>query len=192
MIWPKADRLPHSLLFKRMQIKRIADNIRAFPFLLTNWNKKPNEERIYRWTEFLTSWTIRSEKCARAHVQQNKTIYLSIYLSIWKTFWKRVYIFMCPLLTLECSFQAMQTKGKVFYFFYKTTSPRGEQNSFFREKKFLPVRKSCTQSLSVWSDLVMQKRCYSKYGFVSLRNKCRSGSNKIGNGQTNLSLIPCL
>ena len=38
---------------------------------------------------FFTSWTIRSEKCARAHVQQNKTI----YLSIWKPFLKRVYIY---------------------------------------------------------------------------------------------------
>ena len=35
-----------------MQIKRIADNIRAFSFLVTNWNKEPDEERIYRWTEF--------------------------------------------------------------------------------------------------------------------------------------------
>ena len=43
---------------------------------------------------FFTSWTIRSEKCARAHVQQNKTIYLSIYLSIWKPFWKRVCIYI--------------------------------------------------------------------------------------------------
>ena len=41
---------------------------------------------------FFTSWTIRSEKCSRAQVQENKSIYLSIYLSIWKPFWKRVYI----------------------------------------------------------------------------------------------------
>ena len=51
MIWPITDRIPHSSLFKRMQIKRIADNIRAFSFLLINWNKEPDEERIYRWTE---------------------------------------------------------------------------------------------------------------------------------------------
>ena len=31
-----------------MQNKRIADNIGAFSFLLTNWNKEPDEERIYR------------------------------------------------------------------------------------------------------------------------------------------------
>ena len=41
---------------------------------------------------FFTSWTILSEKCARAHMQQNKTKYLSIYLSMWKPFWKRVYM----------------------------------------------------------------------------------------------------
>ena len=52
IIWPTTDRIPHSLIFKRMQIKRIADNIRAFSFLVTNWNKEPDEERIYRWTEF--------------------------------------------------------------------------------------------------------------------------------------------
>ena len=65
--WPNY--IPHSLIFKRMQNKRIADNIRAFSFLLTNWNKEPDEERIYRWTEFFTSWTIANEKCTRAHVQ---------------------------------------------------------------------------------------------------------------------------
>ena len=33
-------------------------------------------------------------KCTRAHVQENKSIYLSIYLSIWKPFWKRGYIYI--------------------------------------------------------------------------------------------------
>ena len=61
---------------------------------MSNWNKKPDDEKIYRWTEFFTSWTITSEKCTRAHVQENKSIYLSIYLTIWKPFWKRVYIYM--------------------------------------------------------------------------------------------------
>ena len=43
---------------------------------------------------FLTSWTIRKEKCALGHVQQNKTTNLSIYLSMWKPFWKRVCIYI--------------------------------------------------------------------------------------------------
>ena len=58
--WPNY--IPHSLIFKRMQNSRIADNIRAFSFLLTNWSKEPDEERIYRWTEFFTSWTIANKK----------------------------------------------------------------------------------------------------------------------------------
>ena len=35
---------------------------------------------------FFTSWTIRSEKCARVHVQQNKTIYLytSLYENVFE------------------------------------------------------------------------------------------------------------
>ena len=63
IIWPTTDRIPHSLIFKRMQIKWIVDNIRAFSFVLTNWNKEPDKERIYRWGEFFhkldnTKWKI--------------------------------------------------------------------------------------------------------------------------------------
>ena len=61
---------------------------------MSNWNKKPDDEKIYRWTEFFTSWTITSEIYTRAHVQENKSIYLSIYLSVWKPFWKRVYVYI--------------------------------------------------------------------------------------------------
>ena len=57
--------------------------------------KNPTKKKICHWTEFFnTSWTIENEKCARAHVQDNKSIYLSIYLSIWKPFWRRVYIYI--------------------------------------------------------------------------------------------------
>ena len=63
IIWPTTDRIPHFLIFKRMQIKWIVDNIRAFSFVLTNWNKEPDKERIYRWGEFFhkldnTKWKI--------------------------------------------------------------------------------------------------------------------------------------
>ena len=34
ILWPTSDRIPHSLIFKRMQFKRIADNIRALFFLI--------------------------------------------------------------------------------------------------------------------------------------------------------------
>ena len=61
---------------------------------MSNWNKKPDDEKIYRCTEFFTSWTITSEKCTRAHVQENKSIYLSISLCM-KTFLKTgVYIYI--------------------------------------------------------------------------------------------------
>ena len=42
------------------------------------------------FSSFFTSWTVTGEKCTRAHVQENKSIF--IYISIWKPFWKRVYI----------------------------------------------------------------------------------------------------
>ena len=94
MVWPKADQIPDSLIFRRMQIKRIADNIRAFSFLVTNWNKKPDEERIYRWTEFLhkldKKWKMRTD--ARATKQNYISIYISLYM---KNFLKTsVYIYM--------------------------------------------------------------------------------------------------
>ena len=67
-----------------------------------NFQKNANQENCRQYSyilffidklepSFFTSWTIRKEKCARGHVQQNKTTNLSIYLSIWKPFWKRVY-----------------------------------------------------------------------------------------------------
>ena len=95
IIWPTTDRIPHSLIFKRMQIKWIVDNIRAFSFVLTNWNKEPDKERIYRWGEFFhkldnTKWKMRTG--ARA-TKQN---YISIYISLcMKTFLKTgVYIYI--------------------------------------------------------------------------------------------------
>ena len=97
IIWPTSDRIPHSLIFKRMQIKRIADNVRALFFKLINWNKEPDEKKIYRLTKFFHKLDNNKCKCTRAHVQENKSIYLSIYISIWKPFWKRVYIYICPI-----------------------------------------------------------------------------------------------
>ena len=88
IIWPTTDRIPHSLILKRMQIKRIADSVRAFPFLLTNWSKEPDEEEIYRWTEFFhkldnKKWKIRTG--ARATKQNYISIFIFLYM---KTFLK--------------------------------------------------------------------------------------------------------
>ena len=78
IIWPTTDQILHSLIFKRMQIKWIADNIHAFSFVLTNWNKEPDKEGIYRWGEFFhkldKKWKMRTG--ARA-TKQN---YISIYI----------------------------------------------------------------------------------------------------------------
>ena len=58
-------------------------------------NKEPDEQKIYGWTEFFTSWTITREKMhTGARARKQKYIYLSIYLSVWKPFWKRVYIYI--------------------------------------------------------------------------------------------------
>ena len=58
----------------------------------SNWNKKPDKEKFIVEPIFFTSWTMTSKECTRAHLQENKSRYLSLYLSIWKRFWKRVYI----------------------------------------------------------------------------------------------------
>ena len=69
-------------------------NCRQYSCILFFITKNLTKREFIVEPSFFTSWTIRSEKCARAHVQQNKTIYLSIYLSIWKPFWKRVYVYI--------------------------------------------------------------------------------------------------
>ena len=56
--------------------------------------KDPTKKKFIVEPSFFTSWTMTSEKCTRAHVQENKSIYISIYLSIWKRFWKRLYIYI--------------------------------------------------------------------------------------------------
>ena len=68
----------------------------------TRRRKNLSLNRVFR------SWTITSEKCTRAHVQENKSIFLSIYLSVWKPFWKRVcvyiyiYIYTTIFLKVNC------------------------------------------------------------------------------------------
>ena len=58
----------------------------------SNWNKEPDEEKIYRWTEFFhkldnSGWKMHTGARAR----KQKYICIDIYISIWKPFWKRVY-----------------------------------------------------------------------------------------------------
>ena len=79
--------------------------------------QKADEEKIYRRTEFSTSWTITSEKCTRAQVQENKSIYLSIYLSVWKPFWKRVYIYIYTRLQKGWHFRNIYKYMYLCFFF---------------------------------------------------------------------------
>ena len=74
-----------------MQIKRIADNIYAFSFLLTNKNLTKTQFIVE--PSFFTSWTMRgSDKCARG-ARATKQNYISIYIYLYlKT---GVYICIC-------------------------------------------------------------------------------------------------
>ena len=47
--------------------------------------KNPTKKKIIVEASFFTSCTITSEKCTRAHVQENKSIYLSMVRSIGKS-----------------------------------------------------------------------------------------------------------
>ena len=47
----------------------------------SNLNKKPDEEKFIVEPIFFTSWTMTFEKCTRAHVQENKGIYIYLYIS---------------------------------------------------------------------------------------------------------------
>ena len=95
IIWPTTDRIPHSLIFKRLQIKWIVDNIRAFSFVLTNWNKEPDKDRIYRWGEFFHELDNKRWKM-RTGARATKQNYISIYISLsMKTFLKTgVYLYL--------------------------------------------------------------------------------------------------
>ena len=55
--------------------------------------KNPTKKKFIVEPSFFTSWTMTSEKCTRAHVQENKSIYL--YISPYETFLKTaVYIYI--------------------------------------------------------------------------------------------------
>ena len=120
-----------------MQNKRIADNICAFFFFF--WEirtKNLTKTKFIVEPSFFTSWTIRSEKCSRAQLQENKSIYLSIYLSIWKPFWKRVYIYIyiyiyiCMYMILPLSFSSSSSSSLHLRKSFPTTSSAESSNRF--------------------------------------------------------------
>ena len=76
-----------------------------------HFSKKKKVSDMF-FSSFFTSWTITGEKCTRAHLQENKSIYvyisisisiyIYIYISIWKPFWKRLYIY---IYLIQCGVQ---------------------------------------------------------------------------------------
>ena len=54
--------------------------------------KNPTKKKFIVEPSFFSSWTITGEKCTRAHVQENKSIYVSLYM---KTFLKMGVYFVC-------------------------------------------------------------------------------------------------
>ena len=85
-------------------------------FLLTNWNKKADEEKIYRWTEFFhkldnDKWKMHTG--ARARKQKYISIYISLHM---KTFLKTgvyIYIYIYIFFPWEFYFHHPQTELKV-------------------------------------------------------------------------------
>ena len=87
IIWPTSDRIPHSLIFKRMQIKRIVDNIRALLFLIDKLEQRTWRKRKLMLNQVFHKLDNNKCKCTRAHVWENKgiSIYICLYM---KTFLK--------------------------------------------------------------------------------------------------------
>ena len=47
------------------------------------------------FSSFFTSWTITGEKCTRAHLQENKSIYIYIYENLFENSCIYIYIIQC-------------------------------------------------------------------------------------------------
>ena len=66
---------------------------------------------------------------------------------------------------LECLYQSMQTRKKVFYCFYKITFPKQNAKLFvwhWLKEKFLPVAKSCPRSLASRGQPRSESACLSQ------------------------------
>ena len=85
-----------------INLGKIFPRISRIYIILRNWNKEPEEERIYRWTEFFhkldnKKWKMRTG--ARATKQNYISIYISLYM---KSFLKTgVYIYISIYICLD-------------------------------------------------------------------------------------------
>ena len=83
-----------------MQIKRIADNIRALFFQLTNWNKEPDEKKVIVELSFFTSWTITSVNAHRRTCKKTK-VYIYLYISLYENLFENGCIYTFSIYTLS-------------------------------------------------------------------------------------------
>ena len=58
--------------------------------------KKPTKKKFIVEPSFFTSWTMTSEKCTRAHVQENKSIYIYLHISPYENVFENgcIYIYI--------------------------------------------------------------------------------------------------
>ena len=105
----------YTRLQKGFHIERYIDKKTQTTCSFQIGTKNPTRKKFIVEPSFFTSWTIANEKCTRAHVQENKSIYLSIHLSIWKPFWKRIYIYRKPVWRFFCSKVLDTLKQSVIY-----------------------------------------------------------------------------
>ena len=96
IIWTTSDRIPYSLILKRMQIKRIADNIRALFFF--NWQigtKNLTKRKIIVEPSFFTSWTTTSVN-AHGRTCKKTKVYIYLYISRYENLFENgcIYIYI--------------------------------------------------------------------------------------------------
>ena len=92
-------------------------------------NKEPDEQKIYGWTEFFTSWTITSEKMhTGSRAREQKYIYIYLDISLYENLFENgcvciyIYIYMLFLPTYPIwtstvtSFFSAVSKTHFFHF----------------------------------------------------------------------------
>ena len=97
--------------------------------------KNPTKKKIIVEPSFFTSWTMTSEKCTRAHVQENKSIYIYLYISPYENVFENgciyiyIYIYInignrkkTTLSSRQACFMIAHFSGDLMIRIFKTTS----------------------------------------------------------------------
>ena len=100
---------PNSSFFFKFQENANQENCRQYLsiiFSIDKFGKKePDEQKIYGWTEFFTSWTITSEKMhTGARAREKKYIYIYLDISLCENFFENgcIYIYIYSISFLFC------------------------------------------------------------------------------------------